>query len=300
MFAVLIPTALAILPLARAEWEWTAGQTAWVVVVSVIGSFIILSIIGTCIRSAYLANKMAEQFQQYRPPPPLQQNVYSRRERKEERDNGEPKADGIPRLIRTIRTQRSHTLPSRPPPTLHPRRQLPGYQARPDRQSTLQSSFVHRRVCVERPIVLVALYSIVHASLSNADVCLVATDFSLKIQGTGLFSSFPSQRPLSMVAILNSSAPAPPDIAEGIQTLGFLAHGALFVLEVIVNLTPLALLAALVVCIIGVSPPSTGPTSSTVAQEAAKDGGAKDGQTSTLPEKSSQTATTLLKRRLVF
>lgn len=77
MFALLIPTALAILPLARAEWEWTAGQTAWVVVVSVIGSFIILSIIGTCIRSAYLANKMAEQFQQYRPPPPLQQNVYS-------------------------------------------------------------------------------------------------------------------------------------------------------------------------------------------------------------------------------
>lgn len=109
---------------------------------------------------------------------------------------------------------------------------------------------------------LVALYSIVHASLSNADVCLVATDFSLKMQGTGLFSSFPSQRPLSMVAILNSSAPTPPDLAEGIQTLGFLAHGALFVIEVIVNLTPLALLAALVVCIIGVSPPSTDPTSS--------------------------------------
>lgn len=77
MLALLIPTALAVLPLARAEWEWTAGQTAWVVVVSVIGSFIILTLIGTCIRSAYLANKMAEQFQQYRPPPPLQQNVYS-------------------------------------------------------------------------------------------------------------------------------------------------------------------------------------------------------------------------------
>ncbi|EKD04628.1 hypothetical protein A1Q2_01088 [Trichosporon asahii var. asahii CBS 8904] len=65
-----------------------------------------------------------------------------------------------------------------------------------------------------------------------------------------------------MVAVLHSSAPTPPDLAEGIQILGSLAHGALFVLEVIVNLAPLALLAALVVCIIGISPPSTDPTSS--------------------------------------
>lgn len=77
MFALLLSAALAGLPLARAEWQWTPGSTAWVVVVSIIGSIILLTIIGTCIRSAYIANKMAEQMAQYRPPPPLQQSVYS-------------------------------------------------------------------------------------------------------------------------------------------------------------------------------------------------------------------------------